>query len=92
MAGRTSLTSFKVIYDYEPVQDDQIELKQGDICFVQKPFEDSKGWLNGLNSRTNKIGTFPGNFCQIVAENANLPLPPRPPKRKPAGKIDCVVN
>ena len=92
MAGKTSFTSFKVNYDYKPVENDQIELKEGDVCFVQKPFPDPKGWLVGLNSRTNKTGTFPGTFCEILAENATLPLPPRPPKRNPKGKIACVVN
>ena len=92
MASRTSFTSFKVNFDYEPVENDQIELKQGDICFVQKPFEDPKGWLVGRNSRTNKTGTFPGNFCQILTENASLPLPSRPSKRKPTGNIVCVAH
>ena len=94
MDSRASFTSFIVNYDYKPAENDQIELKQGDICFVKKPFVDPKGWLVGLNSRTNKTGTFPGTFCQILAENATLPLPPTPlpPERKPTGKIVLLIK
>jgi len=69
--------SFKALYDYVP-QEEEIELKVGDVCYVQKPISDPNGWLTGLNSRTKEHGRFPGTFCKILSNSTTIPLPPRP--------------
>ncbi|KAJ3116295.1 hypothetical protein HDU96_009951 [Phlyctochytrium bullatum] len=47
----------RVIYDYEPVQPDEILLTPGDLVEVSVEYDD--GWATGKNLSTGRIGTFP---------------------------------
>ena len=47
-------------YDYNPKKADEIEILVGDSILVYEKCED--GWFLGVNERTNKFGTFPGNY------------------------------
>ena len=54
------------------------------MCYVIKPIEDPKGWLDGVNMRSKKGGQFPGTYCELVDNNA---APPRPKV-----EIFCLKN
>ncbi|KAJ3140832.1 hypothetical protein HK101_003461 [Irineochytrium annulatum] len=48
---------YRVIGDYLPQMEDEIELRAGQVMVIKKVFGD--GWANGLNLTTGKEGTFP---------------------------------
>ncbi|XP_063691448.1 golgin subfamily A member 6-like protein 22 isoform X18 [Bolinopsis microptera] len=47
-------------YSYQPLNDDELELQRGDIVEVIERCDD--GWFVGTSQRTEKFGTFPGNY------------------------------
>ncbi len=53
------------LYDWEPLNPDELALKEHDEVEVQG-VEDSS-WATGLNSRTGKVGVFPRNYCTPIA-------------------------
>ncbi|XP_061750066.1 CD2-associated protein [Nerophis ophidion] len=52
----------RALYDYQPVNDDELELKVGDIVDVTEEVEE--GWWSGVLN--NKSGLFPSNFVKEV--------------------------
>ena len=48
------------MYNYRPQNEDELELREGDIVQVMEKCDD--GWFVGTSGRTNLFGTFPGNY------------------------------
>ncbi|XP_030851209.1 SH3 domain-containing kinase-binding protein 1 isoform X4 [Strongylocentrotus purpuratus] len=72
----------KVIYDYEPKNGDELQLKKGEIVTVIDRDAGDSGWWKGeVNGKT---GVFPDNFTEEISEekskkkNMPAPVPARP--------------
>ncbi|XP_023961334.1 vinexin isoform X4 [Chrysemys picta bellii] len=57
-------TPFRAIYQYRPQNEDELELHEGDWVDVMQQCDD--GWFVGVSRRTQKFGTFPGNYVAPV--------------------------
>ncbi|XP_031625041.1 SH3 domain-containing kinase-binding protein 1 isoform X2 [Contarinia nasturtii] len=73
----------KVIFSYKPVNEDELELKEGEIITVLSKDLPDKGWWKG--ELKGKVGVFPDNFVQLITgegspqkEQSNH-TPERPP-------------
>ncbi|XP_072005435.1 vinexin isoform X4 [Engystomops pustulosus] len=53
-------TLYRVLFNYFPKDTDELQLNAGDVVTVTQQCED--GWFVGACWRTQKFGTFPGNF------------------------------
>ncbi|KAG8574157.1 hypothetical protein GDO81_009078 [Engystomops pustulosus] len=53
-------TLYRVLFNYFPKDTDELQLSAGDVVTVTQQCED--GWFVGACWRTQKFGTFPGNF------------------------------
>ncbi|KAM4851540.1 sorbin and SH3 domain-containing protein 1 isoform 4-T4 [Thomomys bottae] len=56
------LFSYQALYSYTPQNDDELELRDGDIVDVMEKCDD--GWFVGTSRRTRQFGTFPGNYVK----------------------------
>ncbi|EGD76341.1 hypothetical protein PTSG_01041 [Salpingoeca rosetta] len=75
----------KVLFEYEPQQDDELAMTPGDVIRVVKKNEDEGWWQGELNGKT---GWFPDNFvemCPAPSADKNTPRvalkPPGPDSR-----------
>ncbi|KAL5287481.1 SORBS1 family protein [Megaselia abdita] len=57
---------YRALYKYRPQNNDELELKEGDLVFVLEVCDD--GWYVGTSQRTGCFGTFPGNYVQMVRD------------------------
>uniref|UniRef100_A0A674MT20 Sorbin and SH3 domain containing 1 n=1 Tax=Takifugu rubripes TaxID=31033 RepID=A0A674MT20_TAKRU len=55
---------FQAMYSYVPQNEDELELKEGDLVSVMEKCDD--GWFVGTSKRTKQFGTFPGNYVKEV--------------------------
>ncbi|XP_077061103.1 sorbin and SH3 domain-containing protein 2 isoform X10 [Siphateles boraxobius] len=55
---------FQAVYNYVPRNEDELELKDGDIVDVIEKCDD--GWFVGTSRRTKLFGTFPGNYVKTL--------------------------
>ena len=55
---------YRAMYSYKPVHRDELELKAGDVIAVTEKGDD--GWFIGFVEKTNRFGTFPGNYVKLV--------------------------
>lgn len=55
---------FQALYTYVPRNEDELELKDGDIVDVMEKCDD--GWFVGTSRRTKFFGTFPGNYVKRI--------------------------
>ncbi|XP_072050069.1 LOW QUALITY PROTEIN: uncharacterized protein [Amphiura filiformis] len=53
---------YRAVYPYLPMNDDELELEEGDIVLVMERCDD--GWFVGTSTRTHMFGTFPGNYVE----------------------------
>uniref|UniRef100_A0A8C8SFV8 Sorbin and SH3 domain containing 2 n=1 Tax=Pelusios castaneus TaxID=367368 RepID=A0A8C8SFV8_9SAUR len=53
---------FQAVYNYTPRNEDELELREGDIIDVMEKCDD--GWFVGTSRRTKFFGTFPGNYVK----------------------------
>ncbi|XP_043912074.1 sorbin and SH3 domain-containing protein 1 isoform X24 [Protopterus annectens] len=53
---------YQALYSYVPQNEDELELKEGDIVDVLEKCDD--GWFVGTSRRTKRFGTFPGNYVK----------------------------
>uniref|UniRef100_A0A8C1LB02 Osteoclast-stimulating factor 1 n=1 Tax=Cyprinus carpio TaxID=7962 RepID=A0A8C1LB02_CYPCA len=53
---------FQAVYNYVPRNEDELELKEGDVIDVIEKCDD--GWFVGTSQRTRLFGTFPGNYVK----------------------------
>lgn len=54
----------RVLFDYIPTNEDEVELLAGDIIHVLEKCDD--GWFVGTSDRTGDFGTFPGNYVVAI--------------------------
>lgn len=54
--------AFQVLYNYAPRNEDELELKEGDVVDVMERCDD--GWFVGTSRRSTFFGTFPGNYVK----------------------------
>lgn len=57
-----SVCRYRALYDYKPVNADELELTCDDIINVVEICDD--GWYVGFIEKTDKFGTFPGNYVK----------------------------
>ncbi|XP_053944767.1 vinexin isoform X2 [Cuculus canorus] len=57
-------TMYRAVYQYQPQNADELELLEGDRVDVMQQCDD--GWFVGISRRTQKFGTFPGNYVAPV--------------------------
>lgn len=57
----------RVIFTYKPVNEDELELKEGEIITVLSKELPDKGWWKG--ELKGKIGVFPDNFVQLIVND-----------------------
>uniref|UniRef100_A0A8D0LBE1 Sorbin and SH3 domain containing 1 n=1 Tax=Sphenodon punctatus TaxID=8508 RepID=A0A8D0LBE1_SPHPU len=57
--------SYQALYSYVPQNDDELELRDGDIVDVMEKCDD--GWFVGTSRRTRQFGTFPGNYVKLMS-------------------------
>ncbi|GCC38470.1 hypothetical protein chiPu_0016984 [Chiloscyllium punctatum] len=57
-----SWSPYRALYNYHPVNADELELMEGDLVDVMEKCDD--GWFVGTSRRTNNFGTFPGNYVR----------------------------
>ncbi|XP_058891706.1 sorbin and SH3 domain-containing protein 1 isoform X6 [Acipenser ruthenus] len=53
---------FQALYSYVPQNEDELELREGDVVKVMEKCDD--GWFVGTSRRTKQFGTFPGNYVK----------------------------
>lgn len=54
------------MFAYKPRNDDELELRTGDVIEVMERCDD--GWYVGLSRASNEFGTFPGNYVQKISD------------------------
>nr|XP_056705441.1 sorbin and SH3 domain-containing protein 1 [Euleptes europaea] len=59
------MLSYQALYSYIPQNDDELELRDGDVVDVMEKCDD--GWFVGTSRRTRQFGTFPGNYVKLVS-------------------------
>ncbi|XP_047671929.1 sorbin and SH3 domain-containing protein 2 isoform X2 [Tachysurus fulvidraco] len=55
---------FQAVYNYVPRNEDELELREGDVVDVVEKCDD--GWFVGTSRRTRLFGTFPGNYVKTL--------------------------
>ncbi|XP_034463669.1 sorbin and SH3 domain-containing protein 1 isoform X9 [Hippoglossus hippoglossus] len=60
--GRLNCGVFQALYTYLPQNEDELELREGDLVSVMEKCDD--GWFVGTSKRTKQFGTFPGNYVK----------------------------
>ena len=58
------LFRYRAMFSYEPVNEDELRLEEGDEVIVLEKCDD--GWFVGTSAHTNLFGTFPGNYVEKV--------------------------
>ncbi|XP_031751993.1 sorbin and SH3 domain-containing protein 2 isoform X15 [Xenopus tropicalis] len=53
---------YQSLYNYMPRNEDELELREGDVIDVMEKCDD--GWFVGTSRRTKFFGTFPGNYVK----------------------------
>ncbi|KAI9999976.1 hypothetical protein NQD34_011819, partial [Periophthalmus magnuspinnatus] len=60
----------KVMFDYKPKAEDELELKKGDVVVILSKETEDEGWWQGeLNGR---CGFFPDNFVMLITPISSL--------------------
>jgi len=54
----------KVLFDYEPDQDDELPLNENEILYVIRKNDD--GWWEGVKPGSTTSGLFPGNYVESI--------------------------
>ncbi|XP_072138535.1 sorbin and SH3 domain-containing protein 1 isoform X23 [Mobula birostris] len=60
--SQTPTTLFQALYTYIPQNEDELELREGDVVDVMEKCDD--GWFVGTSRRSRQFGTFPGNYVK----------------------------
>lgn len=68
----------KVLYPYTPANDDELELREGEIITILSRELPDKGWLKG--ELKGKIGVFPDNFVELVSPEGITQLTHKTPE------------
>ncbi|XP_053547844.1 sorbin and SH3 domain-containing protein 1 [Bombina bombina] len=62
--SQTPHDTYQALFSYQPQNDDELELTEGDIIDVMEKCDD--GWFVGTSRRTKLFGTFPGNYVKLI--------------------------
>lgn len=62
--NNNKVSPYQALYAYKPQNDDELELKEGDVVYVIEKCDD--GWFVGTSMRTGLFGTFPGNYIEKI--------------------------
>ncbi|KAK7805779.1 hypothetical protein U0070_024070 [Myodes glareolus] len=87
---------YQALYSYVPQNDDELELRDGDIVDVMEKCDD--GWFVGTSRRTRQFGTFPGNYVQdgcwatMVKAPSDLGGIPVLPMEGFKGRSECCLS
>lgn len=60
--GWCACRRYRVLYNYKPQNEDELELVEGETVYVMEKCDD--GWYVGSSQRTGYLGTFPGNYVE----------------------------
>lgn len=60
----TARIKARVLYDYEPLQPDELKLTAGEFVYILDKNLEDEGWWRGESLSTGKIGVFPDNFIE----------------------------
>uniref|UniRef100_A0A8C6MEJ4 Sorbin and SH3 domain containing 2 n=1 Tax=Nothobranchius furzeri TaxID=105023 RepID=A0A8C6MEJ4_NOTFU len=55
---------YQALYNYVPRNEDELELREGDVVDVMEKCDD--GWFVGTSRRSKMFGTFPGNYVKQI--------------------------
>mmetsp|Transcript_36688 Transcript_36688/g.96060 ORF Transcript_36688/g.96060 Transcript_36688/m.96060 type:complete len:445 (-) Transcript_36688:989-2323(-) len=66
---------FKALFDFEALEEDELNLKAGDTIDAQEPAEGAK-WGTGKCLRTGAEGNFPLNYVEKMDPAASAAAPP----------------
>lgn len=58
------------LYDFEPENDNELELKEGDVVFIS--YRHGQGWLVAENSQRTKTGLVPEEFVSFLERNVQV--------------------
>jgi predicted nucleic acid-binding Zn-ribbon protein len=61
-------TKAKVLFEYVPTQPDELKLTVGEIIYVLDKNLEDEGWWKGETISTGRVGVFPDNFVEEIAE------------------------
>eukprot|EP00096_Caligus_rogercresseyi_P012973 TRINITY_DN5642_c0_g1_i1.p1 TRINITY_DN5642_c0_g1~~TRINITY_DN5642_c0_g1_i1.p1 ORF type:complete len:302 (+),score=74.88 TRINITY_DN5642_c0_g1_i1:89-994(+) len=61
---------YRALYDYKPVQSDELELQKSQLYIVVEKRSDA--WFKGYSLQSLKTGFFPGNYVQHVRNDRSL--------------------
>jgi hypothetical protein len=74
----------RALFEYTPVQPDELKLSVGEIIYILDKNVEDEGWWRGESIKTGRIGLFPDNFVEEIAD----PLPaPQQPNQNPNGSL-----
>lgn len=73
-SGKSKLRA-RVLFDYEPIQADELRLARNELVYILDRNLEDEGWWRGESVTTGKIGVFPDNFVQIIADDEKAKLP-----------------
>lgn len=59
-----------MIYPYKPTNDDELELKEGDVITILSKDLPDLGWWKG--ELKGKVGVFPDNFVEMISSDGNF--------------------
>lgn len=65
---RVSCSSFQALYSYVPQNEDELELKEGDLVSVMEKCDD--GWFVGMCHRPQE--TFPGGAVTLAVSHLSI--------------------
>ncbi|XP_062573779.1 uncharacterized protein LOC134235563 isoform X2 [Saccostrea cucullata] len=68
----------KVLFDYEPENEDELKIEVGDIVEVIK--QEEEGWWEGVVN--GKTGVFPSNFVEVIEEGESNEVAPETPQEE----------
>lgn len=60
----------RVLFPYDPTNEDELELKEGDVITILSKELPDKGWWKG--ELKGKIGVFPDNFVQVLSVDGKI--------------------
>jgi len=66
----------RALYEYTPVQPDELKLGVGEIIYILDKNVEDEGWWRGESIKTGRIGLFPDNFVEEIAEPSPSPQQP----------------
>lgn len=68
--NKVTLQVYRVVYQFMPTHDDELQLLDGDYVFVSTNQQsESEGWMMGVSTTTGLSGHFPSNYVERCRES-----------------------